>query len=180
MSENPVPDNVNDFQLRYVGPRFEGTRLPVDVLSDLPAFRDLIVSFVKKGWHAQHADKVRLPKGFDRSLTFDLVRLTDGSAVPNLNWNRSRAQAYLPGMVDQLDDLMASSFSQFIHLVDGAEDGGTAPALTAQQIRALNKLGSGLRDDERISCLTPDRRGREPFRIACLRQSEPGTICLRG
>ncbi|MDQ2822767.1 MAG: hypothetical protein M3Y65_20710 [Pseudomonadota bacterium] len=153
MNENQAPDNVNDFQLRYVGPRFEGTRLPVEVLSDLPAFRELIVSFVKAGWYAEHADKVRLPKGFDQSLTFDLVGLTNGSAVPNLNWNRSRAQAYLPGMVDQLEHLMASSFNQLVHLVDTAEDDGATPALTAQQVRALNKLGSGLRDDERIEFL---------------------------
>jgi len=160
MDENPVADNVNDFQLRYVGPRFEGTRLPVDVLGDLPAFRDLIVAFVKKGWYARHTDKVRLPKGFDQSLTFDLVRLTNGSAVPNLNWNRSRAQACLPGVLGQLDDLMASSFNQFIRLVDSAEDESVAYALTSQQIRALNKLGSGLRDDERIEFLnTTGARG---------------------
>jgi len=153
MSEDAIPDNVNNFQLRYVGRRFEGTRLPVEVLSDLPAFRDLIVSFVKKGWYAGHADKARLPKGFDRSLTFDLVGLTNGSAVPNLNWNRDRAQSYLPGMVGQLDDLMSSSFHQVMNLVESAEDESAFPTLTTQQIRALNKLGSGLLDDERIEFL---------------------------
>jgi hypothetical protein len=152
-----MADNIHDFQLRYVGDRFDGARLPVDVLGDLPAFRDLLVAFVKENWRSRYTSKTRLPKGFDKSLSFDLVKITDGSAVPNLNWNRSLAQTYLPGFVDQLDAVMSSSFEQFVNLIDSADDDNFSQALSQQQVRALNKLGSGLRDDERIEFL--DTRG---------------------
>lgn len=154
-----MADNIHDFQLRYVGARFSGARLPVDVLGDLPAFRDLLVAFVKENWRANHTGRARLPKGFDKSLSFDLVKITEGSAVPNLNWNRSLAQTYLPGFVDQLDAVMSSSFEQFVSLIDSADDDNFSQALSQQQVRALNRLGSGLRDEERIEFL--DTRGSD-------------------
>jgi len=148
-----MTDNVTNFQLRYVGERFNGARLPVDVLGDLPAFRDLIISFVKESWRLRFSQRRRLPKGFDRNLTFDLVRITEGSAIPNLNWNRSLAQAHLPGVIDELDQFVSSSFEKFVELIDCAEDFRPVQVLSPQQIRALNRLGAGLRDDERIEFL---------------------------
>lgn len=49
------------FRLRYVGGRFNGTRLPVDVLTDLPAFRDLLVAFAKEEWRDLNAERKRVP-----------------------------------------------------------------------------------------------------------------------
>jgi hypothetical protein len=40
------------FRLRYVGARFKGKRLPVEVLSDLAAFRDPVVAFAKAEWRS--------------------------------------------------------------------------------------------------------------------------------
>src|SRR5579871_4228542 len=80
------------FQLRYVGARFEGHRLPLDVLPDLSAFRDLLVSYVKAEWRAAHSERERLPKGFEKSIAFDLVGIKDGSAVPQLEWDRDTTQ----------------------------------------------------------------------------------------
>ena len=42
-----MTEGKKNFRLRYVGERLGGARLPVDVLPDLPAFRDLLVSFIK-------------------------------------------------------------------------------------------------------------------------------------
>lgn len=138
------------FELRYVGARFVGKRLPVDVLSDLPAFRDLLVSYAKEGWRAKHLDRERLPKGFDKSIAFDLVEINEGSAMPKLDWDRRVAQAELPGFTDELDQLVDSSFGELVDLFDGAGNNRFPSALSSEHIRALNKLGSGLLDGERI------------------------------
>ena len=61
------------FRLRYVGTRFEGKRLPVDVLTDLPALGELVVAFAKSEWRRLNEDRKRVPRGFDASLAFDLV-----------------------------------------------------------------------------------------------------------
>ncbi|MDQ8732408.1 hypothetical protein [Bradyrhizobium sp. LHD-71] len=138
------------FKLRYEGARFNGTRLPVDVLTDLPAFRDLLVAYAKDEWRALHADRQRVPKGFDKSISLDLIAIEDGSAIPNLDWDRSTAQAALPGFVDQLESIVDSSFGQLVALIDGAGHGQFPKSLGSEHIRALNKLGSGLRNSERI------------------------------
>lgn len=148
-----MSDNVDNFQLRYVGQRFDGARLPVDVLSDLPAFRDLIAAFARSKWMHNFPERSRLPKGFDRSLSFDLTRIDEGSAIPNLSWSRDIPQGIFPGFEDQLEATVASSFADIVQLIDQADQPSSVIALNSAQIRALNKLGSGLRKDERIEFL---------------------------
>jgi hypothetical protein len=138
------------FRLRYVGQRFEGTRLPVDVLADLPAFRELIVTFARAEWRRNNTHRKRLPKGFDASLALDLVAIEDGSAVPVLKWNRETTQAYLPGFSDQIEDTVKASFGQVVLLFSDAAAGQFPAALEPAQIAALNKFGANLRDNERI------------------------------
>jgi hypothetical protein len=138
------------FKLRYVGPRFQDARLPVDVLSDLPAFRDLLVAFAKDEWRNLHSGRRRVPKGFDKSLSFDLIGIENGSAVPALNWNRETAQALLPGFTDELEHIVRSSYGDVTRLIDDAGSERFPKSLASEQVRALNRLGAGLRDGERI------------------------------
>lgn len=146
-------DDGKSFQLRYVGTRFDGARLPVDVLQDLPAFRDLLVAFAKDEWRNLNAERKRVPKGFDRSISFDLVSIEEGSAVPKLNWSRDDAQSSLPGFADQLQEVVGRSFDDVVALVDGAGHGKFPQSLSSEHVRALNRLGSSLRDGERIEFL---------------------------
>ena len=141
------------FLLRYVGARFEGHRLPLDVLPDLSAFRDLLVSYVKAEWRAAHAERERLPKGFEKSIAFDLVGIKDGSAVPQLEWDRDTAQLLLPDFKDELEMLVEESYAKVLHLIDGANGPVGAMDLTSENIRALNRFGSSLLPDEKIEFL---------------------------
>ncbi|MFM0454151.1 hypothetical protein PQR21_27535 [Paraburkholderia nemoris] len=145
-----MSDEGKSFRLRYVGARFDDARLPVDVLSDLPAFRDLLVAFAKDGWRALNSDRQRVPKGFDKSLSFDLVAIEPGSAIPKLDWNRRTAQSQLPGFADELEQIVGASFKEVVSLIDGAGHDRFPKFLPSEHIRALNKLGSGLREGERI------------------------------
>ena len=76
-------DTIN-FELRYVGARFDRHRLPLDVLPDLSAFRDLLVSYVKAGWRATNEKRVRLPKGFEKSTYLN----EKGNRRVRLAWTR--------------------------------------------------------------------------------------------
>lgn len=147
------------FLLRYVGARFEGHRLPLDVLPDLSAFRDLLVSYVKSSWRAAHAERERLPKGFEKSIAFDLVGIADGSAIPQLEWDRETAQLLLPDFKDELETLVEDAYGQVLALIDGVDRPVSAVDLTSENIRALNRFGSGLRPDERIEF--PNRFGTD-------------------
>ena len=138
------------FLLRYVGARFEGHRLPLDVLPDLSAFRDLLVSYVKAEWRSAHTQRERLPKGFEKSIAFDLVCIGDGSAVPQLDWDRDTAQLLLPDFKDELEGLVEKSYAKVLKLIDSAYMPVESVELTSENIRALNRFGSGLLPDERI------------------------------
>ncbi len=90
------------------------TACPLDVLPDLSAFRDLLVSFVKAEWRATHEKRVRLPKGFEKSIAFDLAGIGDGSAVPKLEWDREIAQFLLPDFKDELESLVENAYAKII------------------------------------------------------------------
>ena len=137
------------FLLKYVGARFEGTRLPLDVLSDLPAFRDLLVSYAADQWRKDHADRERLPRNFEKGISFDLVDIEDGSAMPRIEWNRGEDQAQLPDIPDETDILVTTSYDKVLELFDHA-NGSTALDLTPDSIRALKKFGGSLLPDEKI------------------------------
>lgn len=134
------------FDLTYVGRRFTNARMPVEVLSDLPAFRDLLVAYAKDQWRARHPDRTRVPKGFDRSLSFDLVDIKEGSAVPQLEWTRDESQVSLPGFYEEIDEVVEAAYTDVIHLIRGVQPS----ALNAEKVRALNRLGAGLRENESI------------------------------
>lgn len=141
------------FLLRYAGARFKNHRLPLDVLPDLSAFRDLLVAYVKAEWRATHETRVRLPKGFEKSIAFDLASIDEGSAVPHLEWDREAAQLLLPDFKDELESLVEVSYSKLIRLIDSASDMAATAELPLEGVRALNRFGSGLLEDERIEFL---------------------------
>jgi hypothetical protein len=141
------------FELRYVGVRFDGHRLPLDVLPDLSAFRDLIVSYVKHQWRATHAKRVRLPKGFEKSIAFDLTAIKEGSAVTMLEWDRRTAQLLLPDFKDELESLVDRAYSLVIELIDGSADNIPSAGLPPESVRALNRFGAGLLENEKIEFL---------------------------
>jgi len=144
------PTDDAAIRLRYVGKRFDGARLPLDVLLDLPAFRDLLVAFARQEWRTVNSGRQRVPKGFDRSLTFDLSAIEEGSAIPLLRWDRESAQNYLPGFAGELEEIVESSLGNIVNLFDDAANDKYPKALSSEHVRALNKFGASLRDDEKI------------------------------
>lgn len=146
-------DESKNFELRYVGGRYDGGRLPVDMLSDLSAFRDLLVAFAKEDWKSRNQGRERVPKGFDKSLTFSLTSISEGSAIPKLQWDRQAAQSSLPGFSDELDDVLDTSYSSILRLIDGADQAANDISLSSSHVRALNKFGAKLRPGERIEFL---------------------------
>jgi hypothetical protein len=157
--DKDIPNIELGIRLRYVGRRFDRARLPLEVLADLPAFRDLLVAYAKQEWRKVNSGRQRVPKGFDKSLSFDLTAIEDGSAVPQLQWDRVAAQSYLPGFASELEEIVDLSFSNVVRLIDDAGRGKFPKVLASEHVRALNKFGSTLRDDERIEFL--GRQGRD-------------------
>lgn len=163
-----MPDQPTIFSLHYKGSRFRNARLPVEVLSDLPAFRDLLVSYAKDEWRRRHAERARVPKGFDKSLAFDLITIKDGSAIPQLEWNRDSAQVNLPGFADEIEEIVESAYGNVVALIEGQP--GRVSALSSEKVRALNIFGAGLRDNEKIEI--PDRSSDKVVSLDAFRRKQ--------
>jgi len=149
------------FSLHYIGARYDKHRIPVEVLPDLPAFRDLLLSYAKDEWRARHPDHKKLPKNFDKQLTLSLFYIEDGSAIPQLEWQRRRHQEPLFDLPDELDGIVEDAYAKVIYLL--GDDEGT-PNLNGEKLRALNRFGASLMPGERIELTARDGSGT----VVCL------------
>jgi len=143
-----MADDKRIFSLRYMGERFRNHRMPVEVLSDLPAFRDLLLSFAKDQWRDRHPDRRQIPKNFDKDLTMSLFEIADGSARPKLEWSRRLEDATLFGLPDEMDEIVEGAYADVIALIVGSDT--VTPELSTEKVRALNRFGASLKEDEKI------------------------------
>lgn len=137
------------YRLRYVGERFNGAKLPLEVLADLPAFRELLISTMRDTWKELNPDRKRVPRGFEKAMTFVLSKVEDGSAVPVIEWERSSAQLEFPDLVDQLDSVVDKSYLKIAQIFGSDR----VTKLSKPQLKALNKFGSSLQYGEKIEFL---------------------------
>lgn len=143
-------DESKSFSLRYIGRRFANARLPLDVLSDLPALRDLITALAKQEFRQKHPDRQRVPQGFDKAISFALIEIDEGSAIPKLSLEKDIAQQSLPNIGDGMEDIVARAFERVAKIYDDAAHDVFPQALPQDAIRALSKLGANIQEDERI------------------------------
>jgi hypothetical protein len=69
--------------LSFVGPRFEDHGLELDVLSELIAYKRLLLETAKELWRRKHPDRERLPRGYEEQWEVKFYGLQEGStAVP--------------------------------------------------------------------------------------------------
>ncbi|WP_156457628.1 hypothetical protein [Altererythrobacter sp. Root672] len=153
-----MEDDARVFSLHYFGKRFSNNRIPVEALPDLPAFRDLLLSFAKDEWRARHPDRQKLPRNFDKELVLSLFAIEDGSAIPKLEWKRSDPQALLFEIADEFDDIVEAAYANVVVLFDGGET--ETPHLNSEKLRALNRFGAALKEGEKIELAARDESGK--------------------
>lgn len=149
-----MSDENRIFSLHYFGKRFKNNRIPVESLTDLSAFRDLLLSFAKDSWRLRHEDRKKLPKNFDKELQLFLFDIKDGSAIPQLEWQRNRQQEQLFPITDEVDDVVEEAYNNVINLFASAEQ--EPQIIDAEKVRALNRFGAALREGERIELTSRD------------------------
>lgn len=154
LDTNVGPDLMDregkSFSLKYVGRRFANARLPLDVLSDLPALRDLIAALAKQEFRRENPDRQRVPQGFDKAISFALIQIGDGSAVPKLSLDSEVAQQSLPNIGDKMEEIVTRAFDRVAKIYDDAAHNIFPQALPKDAISALTKIGANIQDDERI------------------------------
>ena len=132
----------------FRGARYDDHSLPVEVLPDLAAYRDLIVELAAELFRRDHPARQKLPKNFADGFQLKLATIAEGSAVPCLD---RIATAGLPLSPDA--DCFDRAQALVMEAMWAAQNDGplTLPEGFPQQLLArFNSLGRSLRDDEAI------------------------------
>lgn len=163
--------------LVFLGGRFDGARMPVDTLSELAAYRVVVLSVAKAIYLAENPRRQRLPKGFEETFQLVLDRVDEGSLVPVVS--RDVPNGVLSffsgdGLFERARDLIESS-------IDSAARGTTLPsALPVDVLQRFAAFGRTLNEDERIVVAKPgthegatyDRRVRRKLVLLSQRSYE--------
>jgi hypothetical protein len=136
-----------DFALpTFHGGRFESASLPVDVLSDLAAYRDLILDLAKHLFTLREPERKRLPKGFADSFQIGIRAIEPGSTIAVLD-----RQSPASGI-----DFFGEARDLLEKVVKAASQRAALPTkFPAHLIKRFNQVGRGLRDDEYIELRNP-------------------------
>lgn len=96
----------------FKGPRFEDGSLDVEAMSELKAYRALVVEVAKEIWRRDHQERERLPRNFEDRFQLRCSKIDKGSSVATLL--RSRSEMPLPAVSN------ADEFDRAIALIDDA------------------------------------------------------------
>lgn len=140
-------------RLRFLGGRFErpGVGMPVEVLADLVAYRELLVGVAKVVYRRRHPGRSRIPKHFVDSLELQLREVRPGSRMPVLDRPVTDGQLQFYGdEYAEAQRLIESVFGS------GRAVGEVPSYLPATAFSALRVFGRLLGPDEAIEFYRPD------------------------
>ncbi len=136
------------------GARFDGHSVPVDVLPDIAAYRELVLAVARALFFERNPGRKRVPKGFEDGFNLVLRHITDPGCA-GLPLERAEdpatAQLALP-VADEFDearDLIAATIA-------AVNAGRPVPATFPLWAAAMfNAFGGSLREGERIDLSGP-------------------------
>jgi len=146
-----MSDEIRDVTtITFSGPRFDDAGLELDVLSELLAYRKLLIETAKELWRTENRERQRLPKGFEESIRLKFYSIESGSAVVPIKRVVSRDGSLLfevPPRADEIDEA-AQLIDETIAAV--SEDRTVPERMPKIVLPLLAALGENLREGEAI------------------------------
>jgi hypothetical protein len=163
------------------GRRFENHAVPIDLFTDIAAYRQLVVAVARALFFQRNQGRQRVSRGFLDSFQLVVSQITDPgcAAVPleRLAHPKSAQLSFESDVFDEARDLLATT-------IDAVSHGRTPPVEFPLELAHLfNGFGASLRSDERIEMLAPgksaavsyDRAARK--HLILLRESAFEDVC---
>lgn len=143
---------------RMTGTRFEEHSVPVTVLSELVAYRDLVLLVARSLFFDANPARKRVPNGFEEGFDLVLREVQDGSAVCPLE-RRGPVQTAGQQQLFVADDVFAKA-RDLVHETIAAVAANREPPTNfpSAGFRLFNRFGTTLRKGEAIELGTPTRR----------------------
>ncbi len=143
----------------YEGARFAGGRVPVEVLGDLTALRELLVDFARLIFLEERPDRSRFPRGYLESTALWLTGIEDGSAALLLE---RPATEVLP--LDIESDPFEDARDRLLEAVEAAAQGHVAMRpMPSKLLKRFNQIGRGLRPGEHLEFVSPTGARRATY-----------------
>jgi hypothetical protein len=146
------------------GNRYRSEGMPVDGVLELDAYAKAILELARAEWLAENPDRRRVPAGFYENFDLRLIWIRPGSARLGLHLRR-------PSNIDDAEwDPLERAYEAGRDLVTEAvhsvADGSDLPrGITRPAVAAVKRIGSTLRDDERLTIGQPVDRGQRRVEI---------------
>jgi len=136
--------------ITFAGPRFDDAGLEIDVLSELIAYRKLLIETAKELWRSENRERQRLPKGFEESIRLKFYSIEPGSAAVPIKRVVPTDDTLLfavPARVDEIDEA-----AQLIDetIAAASEDRPIPERMPKTALPLLAALGENLRQGEAI------------------------------
>jgi hypothetical protein len=130
-------------RLRLTGGRFEGDGMPIEALTELVAYRELVIAVAKELFRVDHPSRQRLPGGFTERLQLQIQTIERGSVVPVL-------ERLYPGVLP-LDDEFTKARDIIEDAIAAIAAGDALPPDFPRSALVLfNGFGQTLRPEESI------------------------------
>jgi hypothetical protein len=149
------------FTPKLTGERFETQTLPADVLSDIAAMLELLVSLAKAADVASNPKRIRARRNFDKEVQLHLGPRGEGSTTLPLMLVYGSSLLLAP-----YQSAFATAQTQFTEAIISANQ-GKQPSLNPKYLGYFDKIGRSLREGEGLqlagqaeTVLTPQTRHR--------------------
>lgn len=132
--------------MRLTGSRFGQAGMPVEVLPELAAYRDLIVTVARELFLSRNPGRQRVPRGFAESFQLRLERVDKGSAIPVLERVSTEVNLF-----PDIDDFFAESRDAVQAAILSVASSGRLPEdFPPTALSEFSKFGRTLRAGEFI------------------------------
>jgi hypothetical protein len=146
-----MSDDIRDVTtITFAGPRFDDAGLELDVLSELLAYRKLLIETAKELWRSENRERQRLPKGFEDSIRLKFYSIEAGSTVVPIKRIVPRDESLLfesRSRVDEIDEA-AQLIDETIAAV--SDERVIPERMPKAVLPLLAALGENLREGEAI------------------------------
>ena len=140
------------FEHHLHGTRFERGVVPLEVLGDFAAFREMVLEVAKWRFLSRNPSRQRVPRGFTDNFSFNLVGLREGSAVCEIELGTphgSFSSEYGPYYED-----FTGALESIIDAVSSDDPGARMPL---GYYAYFDRIGRSLREGELLEFRLPSK-----------------------
>ena len=152
--------SVEFLRPRLRGARFADGEIPLQVLADLTALREMILEVAKWRYISENPSRQRVPRGFADRIDLKLTGLGDGSAVPIISITTTDRSLEGTGMpYQEFFELARDDIASVIATESGIYQIPNGKPLPNQFLAYFNRIGRSLRDGESLEFPMPNGSG---------------------